>query len=254
MRIAVMGTGRYRRLFRRKARRGRRGRGIHRSREDARGAPKRRIAHQEPARRPASQRRRCDRRPKSSSALSISCVFGVKLWDTEEAARLIKPLVSGDTAVVSFQNGVDKDDVLRGVLGDRAIVGGVSYIAATIAEPGVIAHSGPMQRLVFGEYDGGRLPPLRRFSGSCRRGKIDAALSDDIEREIWEKFVFLVGLSGTTAPIRTPIGPIAPILKRGRFCSTSCAKSWPSGGPRASPSPPTTPRSALRSATPFPPR
>ena len=25
-------------------------------------------------------------------------VFGVKLWDTEEAARLIKPLISGDTA------------------------------------------------------------------------------------------------------------------------------------------------------------
>ena len=51
-------------------------------------------------------------------------------------------------------------------------------------------------------------PPVRRLLEACRRGKIDAALSDDIEREIWEKFVFLVGLSGTTATIRTPIGPI----------------------------------------------
>ena len=135
-------------------------------------------------------------------------VFGVKLWDTEEAARLIKPLVSGDTAVVSFQNGVDKDDVLRRVLGNRAIIGGLSYIAATIAEPGVIAHAGPMQRLVFGEYDGSRSRRCDDLLEACRRGKIDAALSDDIEREIWEKFVFLVGLSGTTAPIRTPIGPI----------------------------------------------
>ncbi len=66
-------------------------------------------------------------------------VLGVKLWDTEAAARAIAPLVSDETAVVSFQNGVDKDDVLRSVLGDAAIVGGVSYIAA-IAEPGVIAH------------------------------------------------------------------------------------------------------------------
>ena len=135
-------------------------------------------------------------------------VFGVKLWDTEEAARLITPLVSGEAAVISFQNGVDKDDVLRGVLGDRAIIGGLSYIAATIAEPGVIAHSGSMQRLVFGEYDKRRSRRCEDFLEACRRGKIDAEISDDIEREIWEKFVFLVGLSGTTAPIRTPIGPI----------------------------------------------
>ena len=135
-------------------------------------------------------------------------VFGVKLWDTEEAARLIKPLVSGEAAVISFQNGIDKDDVLRGVLGDRAIIGGLSYIAATIAEPGVIAHGGPMQRLVFGEYDKRRSRRCEDFLEACRRGKIDAEISDDIEREIWEKFVFLVGLSGTTAPIRTPIGPI----------------------------------------------
>lgn len=135
-------------------------------------------------------------------------LFGVKLWDTEEAARLIKPLVSDRTAVISFQNGVAKDDILRSILGDGSIVGGVSYIAATIAEPGVIAHSGAMQRLVFGEYGGHRSRRCEDFLTACQNGKIDCALSDDIEREIWEKFVFLVGLSGTTAPIRAPIGPI----------------------------------------------
>jgi hypothetical protein len=33
-------------------------------------------------------------------------------------------------------------------LGERAVVGGVCYIAATIAEPGVIAHTGTLQRIV----------------------------------------------------------------------------------------------------------
>src|SRR5215469_17555701 len=36
-------------------------------------------------------------------------LFGVKLWDTLEAAEAIKPLLRADTAVVSFQNGVVKD-------------------------------------------------------------------------------------------------------------------------------------------------
>ncbi len=40
------------------------------------------------------------------------------------------------------------------------------------------------------------------------RGRHQAELSDSILREIWQKYVFLVGLSGTTTTIRKPIGPI----------------------------------------------
>jgi len=40
------------------------------------------------------------------------------------------------------------------------------------------------------------------------RGGINAELSDDIRKAIWEKFVFLVGLSGSTTTIRETIGPI----------------------------------------------
>ena len=72
-------------------------------------------------------------------------LFGVKLWDTEEAARQVMPMLGGNAAVVSFQNGVLKDEVLRRALGDRAVIGGVCYIAATIAEPGVIRHAGAIR-------------------------------------------------------------------------------------------------------------
>lgn len=135
-------------------------------------------------------------------------LLGVKLWDTETAARAISPLIGPDTAVVSFQNGVQKDDVLRRVLGDRAVMGGVCYIAATIAGPGVIRHTGTLQKLVFGEYgqaDSGR---AAKFLEACRAAGIDAEIHHDIRRAIWEKFVFLVGLSGTTATIRLPIGAV----------------------------------------------
>ncbi|MDX6420993.1 MAG: 2-dehydropantoate 2-reductase, partial [Trebonia sp.] len=77
-------------------------------------------------------------------------LFTVKLWDTLEAAESVKPLLGGNSAVVSFQNGVVKDDILRDSLGAGHVIGGVTYIAATIAEPGVIRHSGTLQKLVFG--------------------------------------------------------------------------------------------------------
>ena len=135
-------------------------------------------------------------------------LFSVKLWDTEAAARSIKPLFGPDTAIVSFQNGVQKDHVLRGVFGEKAVMGGVGYIATTIGRPGVIKHTGTLQRLVFGEYDGSATPRAQALLEACRKGGIDAELSTDIRRQIWEKFVFLVGLSGTTTTMRVPIGAI----------------------------------------------
>jgi 2-dehydropantoate 2-reductase len=135
-------------------------------------------------------------------------LVGVKLWDTEAAASSLKPLAHQGTAIASFQNGVHKDDILRQYVPAHSVVGGVCYIAASIAEPGVINHTGTMQRLVFGEYDGAISARLEAFLAACRKAGIDAESSDSIERMIWEKFVFLVGLSATTSLLRTTIGPI----------------------------------------------
>ncbi len=135
-------------------------------------------------------------------------LVGVKLWDTETVARNLVPVAAKGAAVLSLQNGVEKDDVLRRHVPADAVMGGVCYIAATIAEPGVIAHSGAMQRLVFGEYGGARSARGEALLAACADAGIDAEFSDAIERLIWEKFVFLVGLSGTTSLYRQPVGPI----------------------------------------------
>jgi 2-dehydropantoate 2-reductase len=111
-------------------------------------------------------------------------LFTVKLWDTMEAADAIKPLLGGNTAVVSFQNSVVKDDILRQALGAEHIIGGVCYIAATIAEPGVIRHSGTLAKLEFGEYDGSLSPRVRQFRDACAGAGVDAEISDRIEQAI----------------------------------------------------------------------
>jgi 2-dehydropantoate 2-reductase len=55
---------------------------------------------------------------------------------------------------------------------------------------------------------GDELGPSVVFRNSLESARIGARISDEIEREIWEKFVFLVGLSATTATMRQPIGAI----------------------------------------------
>jgi 2-dehydropantoate 2-reductase len=135
-------------------------------------------------------------------------LIGVKLWDTEEALQQIRPMVGPQTALISFQNGVLKDEYLRAAYDASHVMGGVGYVATTIERPGVIRQTGPMQRLIFGEFDGSRSARGRALLDACLAAGINAELSTNIVRDIWQKYVFLVGLSGTTTTIRKPIGPI----------------------------------------------
>jgi 2-dehydropantoate 2-reductase len=135
-------------------------------------------------------------------------LIGVKLWDTEKAIEQIKPLIGPRTTIISFQNGVLKDKYLIEAFGASRVMGGVGYVATTIGRPGVIQQTGAMQRLLFGELDGTISDRGQRLLDACLKGGIAAQLSPNIRREIWQKFVFLVGLSGTTTTIRKPIGPI----------------------------------------------
>jgi 2-dehydropantoate 2-reductase len=132
----------------------------------------------------------------------------VKLWDTEAALQQIRPMVGAGTTIISFQNGVLKDQYLRAAFDPSQIMGGVGYVATTIDRPGVIRQTGPMQRLLFGEFDGARSARGQALLAACLAGGIKAELSENILREIWQKYVFLVAMSGTTTTMRKPIGPI----------------------------------------------
>jgi 2-dehydropantoate 2-reductase len=135
-------------------------------------------------------------------------IVAVKLWDTEAAAEAVRPLVRPGTAVVSFQNGVNKDDELRRILGRDAVIGGVGQIGVVIGSPGVIVHTGTMAKLIFGELENRRSARVEALHTACVTAGIDAEIADDITLAIWQKFVFLVGMSGCTASMRSPIGPI----------------------------------------------
>jgi len=69
-------------------------------------------------------------------------LFCVKSYDTRDAASDLAPLLGEETAVVSFQNGVDNEAWLADEIGAGHVVGGVAYIFSTIAESGVVAHTG----------------------------------------------------------------------------------------------------------------
>jgi 2-dehydropantoate 2-reductase len=135
-------------------------------------------------------------------------LVAVKSWDTEDVARRLAAVVSGDTTVLSLQNGVVARDVLGRHIPDRHLLGGAAYISAFITEPGTITHHGQLQRIVFGEFDGTHSDRVRRLDTTLRHAGVDSVTSNDISVVLWEKFTFLVGLAATTSVTRSPIGVV----------------------------------------------
>jgi 2-dehydropantoate 2-reductase len=134
--------------------------------------------------------------------------FAVKLWDTEAAAAAISPLLAGGGVVIPFQNGVESIERVGAVVGAGQVMGGVAYIAAKIAEPGVIAHTGTMAQLRFGPVAPVQQAAATALAAACKGAGVDAEIAADIRQALWMKFVFLVALSGLTSVARQPIGVI----------------------------------------------
>lgn len=149
--------------------------------------------------------------PKSIGPVDI-VLFAVKLWDTEKAAELAKPLIGPGTRLITLQNGIDSVERMAPIIGADQTIGGVAYIASTIAEPGLIKQTSSFAMMRFGQVhkcaDERADTLLQAFVDAGKAAKIDVALAADIERERWQKFIFLTAMAGSTSALRSTIGPI----------------------------------------------
>jgi len=135
-------------------------------------------------------------------------LFAVKLWDTETAGEQTRPLVGSNTRVITLQNGVDSVERLVPILGEEPVVGGTTYVVATIARPGVIRHTGTNARIRCGRLDRHPDDVLTSYVEQIKAANIDITLSDHILLDIWKKFVLISGTSSITASTRQPLGVI----------------------------------------------
>jgi 2-dehydropantoate 2-reductase len=159
-------------------------------------------------------------------------LFAVKLWDTESAAERIRPLVQKGGVVIPFQNGVESIERIGKVLGAERVMGGAAYIAGRIAEPGVIAQTGTMARLRFGPVLPAQQAIAASFLAACKDAGIDAELTDDIVRVLWEKFVLLVSISATTTVTRRNVGVVRADADLRWLLETCMRETWALGRKR----------------------
>ncbi len=120
--------------------------------------------------------------PKSVAPVDI-VLFAVKLWDTEKAGELIRPIVGADTRVITLQNGVDSVERLAPILGADSVVGGMAYIATVISSPGVITQTSEFAQMRCGRVDGKPDQKLADFADAAKRANVDISSITGATRE-----------------------------------------------------------------------
>lgn len=135
-------------------------------------------------------------------------ILSCKAYDLDGAIESFAPAVGPGTVIVPLLNGMRHLEVLDARFGAACVLGGSCFISTKLDEAGRIAHVSDIHRLVFGNRMDGRSPQVDAIAAAMARAKFEAAPSDIIMQEMWEKWVFLAALAGITCLARAAIGDV----------------------------------------------
>jgi 2-dehydropantoate 2-reductase len=136
-----------------------------------------------------------------------------KAYDLASAVEAIAPAMAGSRGyVLPLLNGISHLQVLDDRFGRERVLGGVAYIASTLAPDGEIRHLNDFHRIVFGP----RVPSqgavcaalAAALNGAHLPVKFDWKQLDNVEQAMWDKWVLLATLAGITCLMRAPVGDI----------------------------------------------
>ena len=135
-------------------------------------------------------------------------ILGVKSWQVQEAARQLKPLLSEKTMVLPLQNGANNVESLLEVLPRENVLAGLCFVVSYIDRPGRIKHVAYEPRITFGEIDNSKTKRIQKLKEVFDKAEISSLNPENIQLEIWKKFLFICTVSGIGGLTRVPIDKI----------------------------------------------
>ncbi len=133
---------------------------------------------------------------KDVTGSEIFIIF-VKSTITEAVAKQFAPLAGSGTIVLTLQNGLGNERILKKYFGEDRVAAGVTSQGATFVGPGEINHagSGPTH-LCMSNKDNSRLGP---FVEILNRSDFEAHIETNIRDLVWSKLIINVGINAVTA-------------------------------------------------------
>jgi 2-dehydropantoate 2-reductase len=138
-------------------------------------------------------------------------LIGVKSYALPAAIDDLAAAVGPQTSIVPVLNGMRHIDLLAARFGKNAVLGGVCVVATEIDGEGRIRQLADIQSLTYGELDGEITPRLERLDETLQGAGFDAAISNHIMQDMWQKWVQLATLGAINCLLGGNIGEIVAI-------------------------------------------
>lgn len=121
-----------------------------------------------------------------------------KSYDLKNLVNQLTPFIQPNTIILPLYNGVDSYEKIKDYFPANEVWNGCVYMVARRVEPGYVKESGHNARLLFGLKNGNR-QKLELFETLTRNAGIHSTLSENIEKTVWEKFIFISVMATLTS-------------------------------------------------------
>lgn len=131
-------------------------------------------------------------------------ILCTKAYDLTESIEKYRDCISDKTAILPLLNGVNHAETVRLILPKSEVWNGCVFIVARLIEKGVVKVDSEIRLLQFGGV--GNKEKLKKVEKIFKSAGIHTELVDDIDKTIWEKFIFISSLATLTSYLDKNIG------------------------------------------------
>jgi 2-dehydropantoate 2-reductase len=135
-------------------------------------------------------------------------IVGSKAYDLASTMEGLAPAVGPETAILPLLNGMQHLEALSERFGAARVLGGLCMISATLDDAGRVLHLNDLHELHFGERDGSSSPRVQAIADAFVRTKFASRASTQIVQDMWEKWIFIASIAGSTCLMRAAVGDI----------------------------------------------
>jgi 2-dehydropantoate 2-reductase len=130
-----------------------------------------------------------------------------KGYDLARVIEQIQPMLGPNTVVIPLLNGVMAYESLKEKLSKIEVWQGCTYMVSRLKEAGVIDNPSGRQKIFIG-VNGELSDRMKEFERLLKDAKINIIATNDISKEVWEKYILVSASAVATTYFNKSIGAI----------------------------------------------
>lgn len=134
-------------------------------------------------------------------------ICATKSYDLLDSIKRLKDSISNETIILPLLNGVDSYGKIKQLFPQSKVLNGCIFIVSKIAEPGIVEITGSNHYVCIGSNDLSNEIQQSVFE-LFDKAKINVRLSENIDKAVWEKYIFISSLATLTTLKDKTIGQI----------------------------------------------